>query len=182
MNTIDIIAQGFGIIGLCIIVYSFQCRKNSGFFLMQGVGSLMFFINFLLIGAYAGALFNLTNLIRGLLFRKDGKKSWKLILTVALYTACFAFSVYLIRDSAFMIFISALPFVTLVIMSVLMWLGNGRHIRIFQFWLMSPSWIVHNIFNFSLGGIICECFNMISSVIALVRYKKDGFDIQQTKN
>ena len=50
MNTIDIIAQGFGIIGLCIIVYSFQCRKNSGFFLMQGVGSLMFFINFLLIG------------------------------------------------------------------------------------------------------------------------------------
>ena len=83
---------------------------------------------------------------------------------------------------AFMIFISALPYVTLVIMSVLMWLGNGRHIRIFQFWLMSPSWIVHNIFNFSLGGIICECFNMISSVIALVRYKKDGFDIQQTKN
>ncbi len=182
MNIIDIVAQGFGILGLFIIVYSFQCRKNSGFFLMQALGSFMFFINFLLIGAYAGALFNLTNLVRGLLFRKDSKKRWKLILTVALYTACFAFSIFLVRDNAFGIFISALPYVTLVIMSVLMWLGNGRHIRIFQFWLMSPSWIVHNIYNFSLGGIICECFNMISSVIALMRYKKEGFDEVQTNS
>lgn len=178
MGTIDIVAQGFGIIGLFIIVYSFQCKKNSGFFLMQGIGSFMFFINFLLIGAYAGAFFNLTNLVRGLLFRKDGKKRWKIALTITLYTLCFAFSVYLIRNNAFMIFISALPYITLVIMSVLMWQGNGRHIRIFQFSLMSPSWIVHNIYNFSLGGIICECFNMVSSVIALIRYKKEGFDSQ----
>ncbi len=160
----------------------FSAERIRLFFLCREWEAVCFLINFLLIGAYAGAPFNLTNLVRGLLFRKDGKKRWKLILTVALYTVCFAFSVFLIKDNAFMIFISALPYVTLVIMSVLMWLGNGRHIRIFQFWLMSPSWIVHNIFNFSLGGIICECFNMISSLIALMRYKKDGFNEIQTKN
>jgi len=66
--------------------------------------------------------------------------------------------------------------VTLFTMSILMWMGNGKHIRYFQVSLMSPAWIVHNIFNFSLGGILCESFNMVSSVVALVRYRKEGFD------
>ena len=171
-----IISQIFSIIGFIIIVYSFQCKKNRNFFLMQGAGSFMFFINFLLIGAYAGALFNLTNLVRGLLFSKTDNKLWKLIMIVSLYTFCFIFSVFLIWGDPFGIFISALPYVTLVIMSVLMWKGNGKHIRVFQFWLMSPSWIVHNIFNFSIGGIVCECFNMISVLIAFIRYGSKGLE------
>lgn len=172
----EILAQIFGLIGLAIIVYSFQCKKNKMFFLLQGIGGLMFFLNFILIQAYAGALFNLTNLVRGLLFSKEDKNVWKLIAVVLLYTACFVFSVVLIWGDWFMIFIYALPYVTLIIMSILMWLGNGTHIRIFQIALMSPAWIVHNIPNFSLGGILCESFNMVSSVVALVRYGKSGFE------
>ena len=173
MNFYEIMAQAFGIIGLIIIVYSFQCKENKNFFLMQGIGSFMFFINFIMIGAYAGTFFNLTNLVRGLLFSKNDKKLWKLLL---LYTFCFAFSVFLVKGDIFKIFISALPYVTLIIMSILMYKGNGKHIRIFQFALMSPSWIVHNIFNFSLGGIICETFNMLSVLLAFIRYGKDGFE------
>ena len=75
-----------------------------------------------------------------------------------------------------MIFIASLPYVTLVIMSVFMWRANGKHIRYFQVTLMSPAWIVHNIFNFSLGGILCESFNMISTIISFIRYGKDGFE------
>lgn len=176
MDLKDIISQAFGLLGLVIIVMSFQCKKNRNFFLLQGVGSFMFFINFILISAYAGALFNLTNLVRGLLFSKEDKKIWKLVSVIACYTACFIFSAALIWGDWFMIFISALPYVTLVIMSVLMWLGNGKHIRYFQVTLMSPSWIIHNIFNFSLGGILCESFNMISTIISFMRYGKDGFE------
>ncbi|MBR2500779.1 MAG: YgjV family protein [Clostridia bacterium] len=176
MTTREIIAQIFGLIGLCIIVSSFQCKKNRNFFLLQGIGSLAFVINFFLINAIAGALFNLTNLIRGLLFSKEDKKVWKLVLVIAAYTACFAFSTYLAWGNWFMIFIAALPYVTLVIMSVLMWLSNGKYIRYFQVSLMSPAWIVHNIFNFSLGGILCESFNMISTIVSFIRYGKDGFE------
>lgn len=175
MTIIEIIAQFFGLVGLVIIVSSFQCKKNKNFFFLQAIGSLMFFVNFIMINAYAGALFNLTNLVRGFLLSKEDKKVWKLILIIALYTVCFAFSVMLIWGDWFMIFIAALPYVTLVAMSVFMWLGDGKYIRYFQVSLMSPAWIVHNIFNFSLGGILCESFNMISSIVSLVRYGKDGF-------
>ena len=176
MNTREIIAQIFGLIGLVIIVSSFQCKKNRNFFLLQGIGSFAFVINFLLINAYAGALFNLTNLIRGLLFSKEDKKVWKLVLVLTLYTVCFAFSIFLSWGNTFMIFIASLPYVTLMVMSVLMWLSDGKYIRYFQVTLMSPAWIIHNIFNFSLGGILCESFNMVSTIVSFIRYGKDGFE------
>ena len=110
------------------------------------------------------------------LFAKEDKKVWKLVLVILCYTICFAFSVILIFGNWFMIFISALPYVTLVAMSVFMWRGNGTHIRVFQVTAMSPAWIVHNIFNFSLGGILCETFNMISTVISIIRFRKEELD------
>lgn len=165
------IAQVCGIIGLVIIVCSFQCKQNRNFFIMQGTGSFMFFLNFILIGAYGGAFFNLSNLLRGLLFSDGKKKKWKLIIVEIAYTLCFAFSIVL-DHSPWSIFLVALPFSALVIMSVFMYIGNSRHIRYFQIAYMSPTWIFHNIFNFSLGGLICECFNMVSSLIYCIREKK----------
>lgn len=172
----ELIGQGFGILGLLIIVYSFQAKQNKHFFILQGLGSFLFFMNFLLIGAIAGALFNLTNFVRGVLFAKNTRKVWKLVLTEVLYTGCFAFSLSLLHGDVFQIILSALPYAALVLMSVFMWKGNGKHIRYSQVIYMSPAWIIHNIFNFTLGGLLCECFNMVSSVIALIRYRKEGFD------
>lgn len=179
MSAIEIIAQLFGLVGLVIIVSSFQCKKNKNFFLMQGIGSIAFVINFLLINAYAGALFNLTNLIRGFLFSKEDKKKWKLILLIVLYTVCLGFSLYLIWGDWFMMLMATLPFMGLVPMTVLMWMTDGKRIRYFQVAFMSPAWIVHNIFNFSLGGILCESFSMISTIISFIRYGKDGFEKAQ---
>jgi len=168
----DIIAQSFGIVGLVIIVLSFQCKKNSRFFLMQGIGSLMFSLNFLMIGAWGGAFFNLCNLFRGTLFLKNAKKVWKLIAVEAAYTSCFIFSVFLNSDP-FQIFLSAVPCAALLANSIFMWIGNPKHIRYCQITFMSPSWIIHNIFNISIGGLICECFNMVSSAVYLIRIKRE---------
>ena len=168
---LDILAQGFGIVGLIIIVLSFQFKKNSLFFLAQGMGSFMFFLNFMLIGAYGGAMFNMCNLLRGLTLMKNPQKKWKLVINVISYVVCFCVSVYL--DSSLRnIVLVVLPCVALVAMSVFMWLGNSRHIRIFQILASSPAWIIHNIFNLSIGGLLCESFNMVSSVIYLFRLKK----------
>ena len=166
----DFIVHAVGVVGLIIIVLSFQCKKNSLFFFMQGMGSFVFFLHFIMMSAYGGALFNLTNLLRGLLFMKDGKKKWKLAVVEIAYTACFAFAVFM-DHSLKNIVLVALPCSALLICSVLMWLGNAKHIRYFQIVYMSPTWIVHNIFNFSLGGLICECFNMVSSIIFCIRTK-----------
>ena len=167
----DFRIQALSVVGLIIIVLSFQCKKNSMFFLMQGLGSFVFFLHFILMSAYGGALFNLTNLLRGLLFMKDDKKKWKLAVVEVAYTACFVFSVFM-DHSLKNIVLVALPCSALLICSVLMWRGNAKHIRYFQIAYMSPTWIVHNIFNFCLGGLICECFNIVSSGIFCLRIRR----------
>ena len=176
MIWIEIVAQAFGIIGLLITALSFQEKNNKRFFVEQGIAGLMFFMNFVLIGAVAAALFNLTNLVRGTMFSKVKGKVQHLVIIEALYTACFVFSLTQIWGNPFQIFLSALPFVTLLLMTVLMWLGNGKYIRYAQFLLSSPAWLIHNFFNFSLGGILCEIFTMVSVIVSFIRYGKDGFE------
>ncbi len=173
----DIIAQGFGIIGLVIIVLSFQCKRNSIFFLMQGLGSLMFVVNFGLIKAWGGALFNLCNLLRGSLFSVNSKKAWKLAVVEAAYAVSFAFSVYL-DHSVRQVILVALPCIALLANSVFMWIGNPKHIRYCQIAFASPAWIIHNIFNLSIGGLLCESFNMVSSAIYLIRTRADNDQIK----
>jgi len=176
LSTVEIIAQIFGIFGLIFMVYSFQEKNNKRLFINQGISGLMFFLNFILIGAVSAALFNLTNLIRGMIFSKPKHKAWHLILIEALYLSCFVYSVVLTIGSPFQIFLSSLTYLSLVVMTVFMWQNNGRYIRYVQVGLSSPAWIIHNIFNFSLGGLICEILSMASVIVSFIRYGKDGFE------
>ena len=172
MTIQEIIGQAFGILGLIVIVMSFQCKQNKNFFLMQGLGSLLFFVNYILIGAVAGALFNLTNLLRGFLFMKEDYGKIKAIAISVLYAGCLAFSFTQPGMTTLITVVSVILGLTLIAMTFFMMKGNSRHIRYFQVSLMSPAWIVYNVINFTLGGILCESFNMVSSVIFLIRTRK----------
>lgn len=174
MEIKEIIGQLFGIFGLLMFVASFQCKNSKKLVFVQGIGGMMFFINFLLIGAYGGALFNLTILIRGLLYMKKDEKIWKPLLVEVLFTVAYVYSLILVKDDILQIVLTTLPYVSLLVMSALMWKGNGKSIRIFQVGALSPSWLIHNVFNFTLGGILAEVFNMISAIVSLLRFKKDS--------
>lgn len=169
----EIIGQIFGIFGLLMFVLSFQCKDSKKLIFVQGIGGMMFFINFLLIGAYGGALFNLTILIRGLLYMKIDGKVWKPVFVEVLFTVAYVYSLTLVKGDILQIVLTTLPYVSLLIMSVLMWKQNGKLIRYFQIATLSPSWLIHNIFNFTLGGILAEILNMISAIVSLVRFKKE---------
>lgn len=171
MNIKEIIGQIFGIIGLLIFVFSFQCKSSKKLVFVQGIGGLMFFINFILIEAYGGALFNLTVLIRGLLYMKKDNKIWKPLIVEILFTLAYAYSLTLVGGDILQIVLTTLPYISLLIMSVLMWKENGKLIRYFQVATLSPSWLIHNIFNFTLGGILAEIFNIVSAVISIFRFK-----------
>ena len=63
--------------------------------------------------------------------------------------------------------------------SVGMWTNNFRNIRYCQLFAISPTWLIHNILVFSIGGIITEIFTIISTVIALLRFRKSTEDSNQ---
>lgn len=173
MNIIEWTAQSFGIIGLIFCVLSYQEKDNGKYLVKQGLAGFLFFLNFILIGAVAASLFNLTNLLRGVLFSKKERKPIFLILVTVLYIICFAISLFIIKCDLKQILLSSFTFITLVLMTFLMWGGNGKYIRYGQLFASSPSWLVHNIFNFSLGGILGELFTMCSVIVSFIRFGKD---------
>ena len=167
----DIIAQTCGIIGMAISILSFQCKSNKIFFLMLSGCSTMFILNFLLIGAFGSAFFNVVGLARGVLFMKNDKKKWKLILIEMLFIAAFIISAIL-DHSVKQLILTSLTGTALLVITVFMWQGNARKIRTVQICCASPAWLVNNFINFSLGGILCEIFNIVSSFIFLLRTRK----------
>lgn len=176
MDYTEITAQAFGILGFLFAVFSFQNKKNKSFFIMQALSGLMFFVNFLLIGAISAALFNFVNLIRGFIFSNGKRSKASITIVQVLYAVCFAFSLTMIKGQPLQIFLSSLTYVALIASSIVMWCGNGKYIRYMQFFFTSPAWLVHNVFNFTLGGILCECFNMLSVAVSFIRFGKDGFE------
>ena len=168
MTPAEAVGLGFGTVGLVIMVLSFQFKKNRTLFIMQSTAAFCYVLNFLLIGAWAGALFNLCVLFRGVLFMKNASKKWKLIAVEAVMVGSYAFSLVL-DHRPLQILLVSLVLVGLVSSTFFMWQGNVKRIRYCQIFCTSPVWIAHNIYNPSLPGIICEFLNMVSSAIFLIR-------------
>ena len=138
---------------------------------MQSIAAFCFVLNFLLIGAWAGTFFNLCVLIRGVLFMKNSNKKWKLIVTEAIFVGSYAFSLVLDHRPVQVVLVS-LVLIGLLSSTFFMWQGSTKKIRYCQIACTSPVWIAHNFYNPSLPGIVCECFNMVSSAIFLIRSRK----------
>ncbi|MBQ8533359.1 MAG: YgjV family protein [Clostridia bacterium] len=167
---IEIIAQIIGIFGTCSMFLSFQIKKNSTFFVVQCLSGLFFALNFLLLGAYTGSIFNFINILRGSVLAggKKYKKIYFLVLLQLLYvlTVVFTFNGWL----------SILSLIAQLVGTFAMWTQNGKIIRFGQLLCVSPIWLIHNIFVFSIGGIICEVFSIISIIVSLIRFGINGFD------
>lgn len=175
MDTKEIIAQGIGLLGMVMFILSFQPKSNKSYFIMQISGSLLFIINFLLIGAYAGLFMNIGNIIRNVLFIKSDRRVWKLITVEVAYIICIILLFTNFVATPEEIALSLMTSIAALVGAYCLWLGNGKVIRYTQVVLFSPVWIVYDVMNFTLGGIISETFNGVSSVIAIIRYRKRGF-------
>ncbi|MBQ4087816.1 MAG: YgjV family protein [Clostridia bacterium] len=173
---VDIIAQTFGIFGMLLAILSFQCKKNTRFFLLQALSGLLFSVNFFMIGAIGGALCNAANVARGALFSKSDRVKWKLVVNLVMYFACMVVSLIFVWGDAKQMILTMLTISASVASTAAMWTGSGAFIRKIQLYCSSPLWLIHNCFNFSLGGILCESFNMLSVIVSFIRYGKDGFE------
>lgn len=176
MDPVNLIAQGFGLLGMAFAFWSFQKKENNAFFILQALCGVMFAINYGMIGAVSGLLFNLAGVLRGFLFRKSDRVTWKLIAVETAFLLCITVSLVFYTRGALQIVLSLLTYSALAAGTYVMWTGSGKNIRYIQLFYVSPAWLVYNIFNFTLGGILCESFNMISAIVSFIRYGKDGFE------
>lgn len=170
ISAIYVIAQCAGVLGMLFNVLSFQCKDNRRLMFALGTGSVLFAVNYMLLGSFASAGFNIVGIFRSV--TATNKKTHNNIffaITGVLFTIV-AIATY--ENLWTVILLSAQLAATYA-----MWYKDGGFIRRMQFFYVSPIWLINNTFIvFTVGGVVCELFIIVSVIVSFIRFGKDGFD------
>ncbi|MBQ3548063.1 MAG: YgjV family protein [Clostridia bacterium] len=178
----DVIAQILSIISCVAIIFSFQLKNNRHLFLVQTFAALSFGLSYLLLGALDGFLINTVCFINtAVLLKKKLKKTPVLIAicvafivisTISPLTYNGVWGTQKILETVF----SYLIAIAQILYTIATWKDDGGKIRTVRMFFVTPAWLGYNIVVFSIGGIICELFNVISIIVSFIRYGKNGFE------
>ncbi len=172
MTTFNLIAQILSVLGMLFNITSFLQKTKKSILIFQFFGALFFSISFFMLGAPTGACLNIVAVIRAFIyankerFRTD-KKIWLWIfffIYIAIYLATF-----LVFDKEWSVkncLVELLPVASMTIVTFSFSLPKAKHIRYFSL-IGCPLWLIYNIITMSLGGILCESFSVISSILGI---------------
>ncbi len=176
LRTVLTPTQLIGYCGMLAAFLSFQCKRNRNFFICQTLCGLFFALQFALLGGWSGFLSNIFAILRGIAFA--GGRRWRKWYVLAGIEAGFVLalilSITVFHEPAW---VAVLLLVAQGGGTLAMWTDNGKTIRLFQLFASSPIWLIHNtVYAFSLGGILCETFNMVSVTVSFIRFRRSGFE------
>ncbi len=178
----EIVAQILSILSCAVLILSFQVKNNRHLFLMQTIAAAGFGISYLLLGAFTGFLNNVIAFTNTLVLLCNRlRKKYIMYLICAAYVAVPFISLYLFNDTwtvrnIIAIIISFIAPITQYAFTVATWKNDGKTIRAVRLFAVTPTWLAYNFVVLSIGGIICESFNIISIVVSFIRHGKDGFE------
>ena len=156
---------------MATVFLSFQVKNPRGTLWVMAAATTLFSTHFALLGAVTGALLNALNVIRSfaILCTDRHKLSGKIamhVVSLAYTAAPFVFLMIPGTD------IGVADYVLGVIMTIcayLFWTQKSNLIRLSQFFLISPAWLVYNTLSSSLPGILTECLNLTSVAVFWLR-------------
>jgi len=174
--------QALGILGMATNILSYQGKQPKTVIWIQLFGSLFFAVHFLMLNAITGALLNLIGVLRAVIYANKEKlrhiKALNVIfIVVYLLTYVATFTVFEKVPTLLNLSVEILPVVAMIATTISFSKTSAAMIRKFAF-ISSPSWLVYNCINFSIGGILCESFSLLSVVLAMVRLDRKKDDVQ----
>ncbi len=165
MEKFETLAQIIGFGGTALTIIAYQQSKRKNILLCTVISASLFTVHFILLGAYTGAVMNFFAGLRSLVFMNNTKPWAKSKIWVGVFMVIYTVACIVTWDKWY----SVLPLIAMLLTTVSNWLQSERKIRFLTF-PNSPCWLVYNILNNSVAGIITEIFVMSSLIIAIIRY------------
>lgn len=181
MTPIEIAAQIISIVGMAMNVLSFQQKNKKTVITFQFFGGALFAVSFFMLGAVVGAIMNIIAVVRAVIYMNKERFHTERIEWVYAFTALFFISYVLTftvigkEPSLKNLIVEMLPIIGMIATTVSFRLEGAKEIRRLGL-ISAPAWLTYNIFCFSLGGILCESFGIISIFVGMIR-----FDFKKTK-
>ena len=180
METLEIIAQVLGIVGMLFMISSYQVKGQRGLIVVQLFGAVFFFLNFLLLGiasgmVLAGMILNFIGILRCIVFSNKARfhadnKVW-LVGFISAYLISYAliFTVLGVEATVENLIIELLPVIGMTSSNIAFFREDAKSVRLLGF-IASPAWLVYDVFRFSIGGILTEALSLVSIIVGLIRY------------
>lgn len=165
MEKLETLAQIIGFGGTALTIVAYQQSKRKNILLCTVISAALFTVHFILLGAYTGAVMNFFAGLRSLVFMNNTKPWAKSKIWVGVFMVIYTVACIVTWEKWY----SVLPLIAMLLTTVSNWLQSERKIRFLTF-PNSPCWLVYNILNNSVAGIITEIFVMSSLIIAIIRY------------
>lgn len=183
MPPIEIAAQIIGVFAMALNIWSYQQKKQRFIIALQLLGSTLFTAHFFMLGAYMGGLLNAVGIVRAIVFLyKDKLKSdhilW-LILFICVYLASYVFT-FTVLGKAWNFpnaVVEILPVIGMTATTFAFRAKTAKTTRLLGL-ISSPSWLIYNIVNLSIGAICCEVFSLISIIVGWIRFDRKKRDFE----
>ncbi len=164
------------LIGMVFTVISFQARSKKWLLFIQTAGSTFFFISYFFLGGIFGAIINSYYLIRNFVFLSidSGKEPKKARIACAIFCTMYVITyiVYTLiaRPGLKNDLLNLLPVLATIPGTIA--LVETKPVRL-RLWKIPDSlfWLTYNTSVLSLGGILCEIFNLTSNTISIIRFR-----------
>ena len=191
----EIFVQVLGFVGIALNIIAVQFNKYGTIIFFKTLGSLLFVIQYFLLGAYTGMVMDLVGSVRNVIFSLNvkNKRSNKVPVIIfscitaiaGILTIAFTWDVSKIRwtddlqfATVLMIVISILSIIAKLISTIAYSIGDPHKMRLLNL-PSSGCWLVYNFVAFTLAGTLNEIMTLTSVLIAELRFKNDR---QKPKN
>jgi len=165
---LEIIGQLLGIVAVVLGFVSFQMKTPKGILFFQIITSLVFSAHYLLIGALTAMALNLLAAIKCVVYFLRNKCGKNGLVAPIIFTVLTIFTSILTWGGWHSAFIMA----GLVVNTIGLALPNANKTRLCMF-IKSPLCLIYNAIVASGGGVIYECAVLASSLIGLIKSRKE---------
>ena len=163
-----IIGQIIGVIAMAVLFVSYQFKEPKTLLTIQCIGVFLMCVHYLLIEAVSGLALNIVCLLRNLAYANKDKK----FLSGKWIPVLFAVAVGAVGIFFWEAYYSIFIVVPLVINTLFLSLPDTQKLR-YSILVTSPLVFIYDAFVISVGGMANESLTVISSVIGIVRHRKN---------
>ena len=162
-----LIPQAVGLLAVATYLLSYQMKTRGGIITLNVSARLLYILQYLLLGALAGAVLDVAGVIASLIAAKSEhpllKKNRTLI--IVLTDVMIVASGILVFEDVF----SVLPIVAVLLQTGALWMNDERKIRIVSL-IAAPFWLAYNLLSAAYGSALGNVFTLVSISTAILRY------------
>ena len=163
-NFMTWLAQGFGLIGMLALFWSYQQNERKRLIAGKLTADVMWVVHYLCLGALGGAIPNFVGIFRELVFMHNDKKWAKSVLWPILFICInWTLAITTAKNA-----LSFLPICASTFVTISLWAKKPQTTRFIGSGV-SVAFIVYDCFVHSWIGIVNESIALISIAVALTR-------------